>query len=110
VHPTSRKDLLWIVKISTEQESYPHLLSGYPQGDRVRHSSFNPERHRRQTHTRLLLGGALVLVGIGGGLVWVFYGGGAAITAVACLAAAGGLFGLLWVILTLLERWVKEDS
>jgi len=72
--------------------------------------SFTPGRHRRQTQVRLLFGGLLILLGVGGGLVWLLYGGSAAITAVACLLGAAGLFGLLWLILTLLELWVKEDE
>jgi hypothetical protein len=50
------------------------------------------------------------LMGVGGGLLWALYGGAAAVTAVACLLAAAGLFGVLWLILTLLELWVKEDE
>ena len=71
---------------------------------------FNTARHRRQTQGRLIIGGGLVLVGVGGGLVWLIYGGSAAVTAVACLFVAFGLFGLLWVILSLLELWVREDD
>jgi protein-S-isoprenylcysteine O-methyltransferase Ste14 len=72
--------------------------------------SFSPERHRRQTQARLILGGLLILVVVGGGLVWAIYGRAAALTAIGCLLTAAGLFGLLWMILTLLERWVKEDE
>ena len=62
---------------------------------------FNTARHHRQTQGRLI---------IGGGLVWLIYGGSAAVTAVACLFVAFGLFGLLWVILSLMELWVREDD
>lgn len=72
--------------------------------------SFSPDRHRRQTQARLLLVGALILLGIGGGLVWRIYGRTAAITAVACLAVGVGLFGLLWLIMTLLEWWAKRGE
>jgi hypothetical protein len=72
--------------------------------------SFDPRRHRRQTQARLVLGGLGLLVVVGGGLVWLLYGRAAAITAVACLLSAGGLLGLLWLILVLLERWVKEED
>jgi hypothetical protein len=71
---------------------------------------FNLERHRRQTQVRLVVGGLIILVVVGGGLVWLIYGRAAAITAVACLLAMGSIFGLLWLILSLLERWVKEDE
>lgn len=72
--------------------------------------SFSPDLHRRQTQGRLILVGFLILLVVGGGLVWVFYGPAASITAVLCLLAAAIVFGLLWLILTLLERWVKEDK
>jgi len=75
-----------------------------------RSSSFQPDRHRRQTQARLLLGGVLVLLAVGGGLVWLFYGPTAALTSVLCLLAPACLFGLLWLILVLVERWVKEDE
>lgn len=73
-------------------------------------SSFSSDRYRRQTQNRLILGGFLILVGVGGGLVWLLYGQSAALTAVACLFGAAGLFGVIWVILTLLELWVKEEE
>jgi protein-S-isoprenylcysteine O-methyltransferase Ste14 len=71
---------------------------------------FSLDQHRRQTQVRLIIGGLLILLVVGGGLVWVIYGRAAAITAVACLLAGAGIFGLLWLILTLLERWVKEEE
>ena len=72
--------------------------------------SFDSRRHRRQTQVRLIVGGLALLVIVGGGLVWLLYGGTAALTAVLCLLAAAGVMGLLWLILTLLELWVKEDE
>jgi hypothetical protein len=72
--------------------------------------SFNTGRHRQQTQSRLVLSGLLVMLGVGGGLVWWIYGGTAAVTAVACLLGGAGIFGLLWLILTLMELWVKEDG
>lgn len=71
---------------------------------------FSPERHRRQTRARLILGGMLVLLVVGGGLVWLFYGRTAAFTAVVCLLGAAAVMALLWLILTLLERWVKDEE
>jgi hypothetical protein len=59
---------------------------------------------------RLILGGLAVLAVVGGGLVWVLYGPSAALTAVACLLVAVVILGLLWLALSLLERWVKEDD
>jgi hypothetical protein len=67
-------------------------------------------RHRRQTHTYLMIGGLLLLLGVGGGLVWAIYGGAAAIAAEICFLGAVGVFALLWLILTLMESWVKEEE
>jgi hypothetical protein len=72
--------------------------------------TFSPLQHSQQTQSRLIVGGMLILLLVGGGLVWVIYGPAAAMTAVACLLAASGVFGLLWLILALLERWVKDDE
>jgi hypothetical protein len=71
---------------------------------------FRPDRHRRQTQVRLIAGGLLILVIVGGGLVWALYGQAAAFAAVACLLAGAGVFGLLWGLLSLLERWVKDEE
>lgn len=72
--------------------------------------SFDPRRHWGQTQARLIVGGLAVLIIVGGGLVWLLYGGSAAITAVLCLLVAAGVLGVLWLLLTLLERWVKEEE
>jgi uncharacterized membrane protein len=72
--------------------------------------SFDPRRHQRQTQIRLLFGGLAIVAIVGGGIVWALYGGSAAVTAVMCLLVAAGVMGLLWLILTLLESWVKEDD
>jgi hypothetical protein len=71
---------------------------------------FDTGRHQRETHARMIVGGALILLGVGGGLVWVLYGRSAAITAVVCLLTAFALFGLLWLLLILIERWVREED
>jgi Na+/melibiose symporter-like transporter len=52
----------------------------------------------------------LVLLVVGGGLVWLFYGRAAAFTAVLCLVGAAAVMALLWLILTLLERWVRDEE
>ena len=57
-----------------------------------------------------MFGGLAVVAIVGGGLVWALYGLPAAVTAVACLLAAAGVLGLLWLILMLIESWVKEDD
>jgi hypothetical protein len=77
---------------------------------KVQNRSFDPRRHQRQTQVRLLFGGMAVVAIVGGGIVWALYGISAAVTAVLCLVVAAGVMGLLWLILTLLESWVKEDD
>jgi hypothetical protein len=72
--------------------------------------SFRPEGHRRQTQVRLIGAGFAILVVVGGGLIWLFYGRTEALVAVACLLVMAGVLGLLWLILTLLEWFVKEDE
>jgi hypothetical protein len=72
--------------------------------------SFSPERHQSKTMSRLVMGGFLVLLGVGGVLIWAFYGGSAAVTAIVCILGFGGILGLLWLILTLMELWVKDDE
>ncbi len=79
-------------------------------GNVKRRRDFRPDQHRSQTQSRLIFSGLLILAGMGGVLVWAFYGGAAALTAVVCLLAGAGILGLLWLILTLLELWVKKDE
>ena len=76
---------------------------------RNRHS-FDPRRHMQQTQGRLIVAGLLLLITVGGGLVWLLYGDVAVISAVSCLLVAAGLVGLLWLILAVLERWAKGDE
>jgi len=64
---------------------------------------------RRKTDRNLALAVVIFLVGVGGTLIALIYGGGAAALGLVCLLAGVGLFGLIWLILTLIERWTKED-
>lgn len=72
--------------------------------------SFSADRHLRQTQMRLVTGGLLILLVVGGGLVWLTYGSSAALTTMLCLLAGAGVLALLWLILSLLERWVTDDD
>jgi hypothetical protein len=65
-------------------------------------------RERRKSDRNLALAVVIFLVGVGGTLIVLVYGGGAAVLGVVCLAAGAGLFGLLWLILTLMERWADK--
>jgi len=65
--------------------------------------------YRRKSDRNLALAVVIFLVGVGGALIALIYGGGAAIFGVVCLLSGAGLFGLLWLILTLMERWSKDE-
>ena len=75
-----------------------------------RRRSFDPRRHWHQTQIRLLVGGLALVAVVGGGLVWLIYGRTAAVTAWLCLLGGVAVMGLLWLVLALLELWVKEDE
>jgi len=72
--------------------------------------SFSSANHRRATEARLVAGGYLVLLVVGGALVWLLYGRAAALAAVSCLLVTAGVVVILWLILSLVERWVGEDE
>ena len=63
---------------------------------------------RRRTDRNLALAVVIFLVGVGGALIGAIYGGGALILGLTCLLAGAGLFGLVWLILTLIERWAER--
>ena len=71
---------------------------------------FKPERHWQQTQVQLILGGTLVLVIVGGGLIWLLYGRSAASVAVSCFLSLAVIGGLLWLVLRLLQLWVRGDE
>ncbi len=64
---------------------------------------------RRQLDRNLARAVVIFLVGVGGALIALIYGAGPALLGLACLLAGAGLFGLLWLILTLMQRWAGED-
>lgn len=64
--------------------------------------------YRRRTDRNLALAVAIFLVGVGGLLIVLIYGVGAAFLGAVCLLGGVALFGLIWFILTLLERWAGE--
>ena len=81
-----------------------------PEEDRgVPQKGFQPERHRAQTQSRLILGGFAILLVLGGAFIWWAYGGGAALVGVSCLLSFMALFGLLFGILKLMEMWSREE-
>ncbi len=63
---------------------------------------------RRKTDRNLALAVVIFLVGVGGALIAFVYGGGAAALGLVCLLGGAGIFGLLWLILTLMGRWANR--
>lgn len=63
---------------------------------------------RRKSDRNLALAVVIFLVGVGGTAIALVYGGGAAALGLVCLLAGAGLFGLLWLILTLMGRWTER--
>jgi len=67
------------------------------------------ERHRLGTERQLAVGGCGLLFVVGGGLVWLMLGRGAALVAVTIVGAVAGLGLIVWLLLTLLQRWANRD-
>jgi hypothetical protein len=77
--------------------------------DPTRRPATDQRALRRRLDRNLAWAVVIFLVGIGGLLIALIYGAGPAALGIACLLGGAGLFGLLWLILTLMERWAKED-
>jgi TM2 domain-containing membrane protein YozV len=67
-------------------------------------------KYSKQTNTRLIAGGILILFILGDGLIYAFYGGEAAVLGLVCLVA--GLFPLLliWLALVALEWFTRRAN
>jgi hypothetical protein len=65
---------------------------------------------RRKEERNLAIAVVVALVGVGGALIGLIYGGGAAALGLICLLAGAGIFGLLWLILILIERWANRPG
>ena len=63
---------------------------------------------RRKSNRNLALAVVIFLVGVGGTAIALVYGGGPAALGLVCLLAGAGLFGLVWLILTLIGRWAEK--
>jgi hypothetical protein len=64
---------------------------------------------RRRLDRNLAWAVIIFLVGVGGTLIALIYGTGPAMLGLVCLLGGAGVFGLLWLILTLMERWARDD-
>ncbi len=67
-------------------------------------------RYRAETDRRLLLAVIGFLIVVGGALIGILYGGWAAATGLICLLAGAGVILFLWLLLTLMERWVNKSE
>jgi hypothetical protein len=68
----------------------------------------NTRAERRRLDRNLAWAVVIFLVGVGGSLIALIYGRTAIVLGVTCLAAGAAIFGLLWLILTLMERWANK--
>ena len=59
---------------------------------------------RRREQRRLYWVVAAFLVLVGGAVIALVYGPSAAVLGLACLLVGAGVLGLLWLLLTLMER------
>ena len=73
---------------------------------RVEHES---DRLRAHTDRRLALGGFAILALAGGGLLWWRSGATTATIALAFILLGAGVLVLLWLLLTVLERWARSE-
>lgn len=65
-------------------------------------------RYRRETDRKLAIAVVLFLLVVGTGLITIIYRPSAGILAFICLLAGVAIITLLWVLLTLIERWVGD--
>jgi hypothetical protein len=65
-------------------------------------------RYRRQTDRKLLVAVILFLLFVGSGLIAIIYNPGAGILSFGCLLFGVGIIGLLWIVLSFIERWVSD--
>lgn len=67
----------------------------------------NPRAQRKREQRRLFWIVAAFLVIVGSAVIALVYGLPAAVLGLGCLLTGAGILGLLWLILTVMERLVK---
>ena len=65
-------------------------------------------RNRREAERKLAIAVVLFLLLVGSGLITLIYQPVAGIIGFGCLLIGVGVIGLLWVLLTFIERWVSD--
>ncbi len=68
----------------------------------------NLRAQRRSEQRRLFWIVAVFLVVVGSISIGLAYGPSAAVLGMGCLLTGAGVLGLLWLILTLIERWANK--
>lgn len=65
-------------------------------------------RYKSQTLTRLIIWGVILLIVVGGGLIWLFYGLGAALMGLFCIFSMFIPIGMIWLVMVGLDKLVKK--
>lgn len=65
-------------------------------------------RYRRETERKLGIVVVVFLLLVGSGLIAIIFSPVAGVTGFGCLLFGSGVIGLLWILLTLIERWVGD--
>jgi hypothetical protein len=65
-------------------------------------------RYRRETDGKLAIAVVLFLLVVGTGLIAIIYRPSAGVLALICLLGGVGIIALLWILLSLIERWVGD--
>jgi hypothetical protein len=65
-------------------------------------------RYRRDTDRKLAIAVVLFLLIVGTGLIAIIYRPSAGALAFVCLLGGVGIIALLWILLSLIERWVRD--
>jgi hypothetical protein len=68
----------------------------------------NYRRYRRQTDRKLFFAVILFLLVVGSGLIAIIYRPSAGILSFFCLLGGVSIIALLWILLSLIERWVSD--
>jgi hypothetical protein len=65
--------------------------------------------YARQTNSRLVFGGVVLLFVLGGGLIYLFYGARAAMLGFICLALGLTPLLIIWLALAFIE-WISKKA
>ncbi len=72
------------------------------------HQPTDMRAYRRQTERRLVIAVVLMLVLMGSVVIGLVYGWPAVFTGLLCLLPGAGVFLLLWIVLSVIERLSRD--